>query len=255
MFSIVYAGRHPLTTGVSRHLHTTWELIFCTSGSGILTFDDRTISYSENDIVLIPPRIPHSNGSEEGFTNVHLNISEVPLPYTEPVIVQADSNGFLRDAFNAVYYFYTGNSDLRTILLTLYGQIICTFLKGSQASTSRSSVVLDIENNILDNYTNCSYDLHAYLRSLPFSPEYLTKLFKKQTGITPFQYLQQRRLENAADLLSVTYGRGNISDVARLCGFNDPLYFSRQFHKKYGVSPSDFKVEKSLDSDSMKTML
>lgn len=255
MYSIVYAGRHPLTTGVNRHMHNTWELIYCTSGSGTLTFDDKLLSYTENDVAVIPPRTPHSNSSDEGFTNVHLNISDLPLAYAEPVIIRADANGFLLDAFNAVHYYYTGSADLRAALLPLYGQIIAAFLKASQPAASRSGVVLAIEKNILSNYADCAYDLHAYLRSLPFSPEYLTRLFKRETGMTPFQYLKNRRLENAADLLAVTVGRGNISETARLCGFSDPLYFSRQFRKKYGVSPSEFKSDAALDEDSVKTML
>lgn len=255
MYSIIYAGRHPLTTGVSRHMHTAWELIFCTSGSGALVFDDRTLPYAENDVAIIPPHIPHSNRSDDGFTNIHINISDMPLAYTEPVIVRADANGLLLDAFKAVHTLYTGGSDGRAFLLPLYGQLIAGFLKYSQPAGTRSSVVQDIENSILQNYSNCGYDLHAYLRTLPFSPEYLTKLFKHETGMTPFQYLKNCRLENAANILAVMYGKGNISETARLCGFNDPLYFSRQFRKKYGVSPRDFKAVMAPDGDSMKTML
>ena len=255
VYSIVYAGRHPLTTGVSRHMHTTWELIYCTSGSGSLVFDDRTITYAENDVAVIPPHIPHSNRSDEGFTNVHLNISDMPLAYTEPVIVRADPNGSLKDAFTAAYYYYTSPSNAGALLLPLYGQLIAAHLKTSQPADMRSSVVLEIENDILQHFSDCNYDLHAFLQSLPFSPEYLTRLFKRETGMTPAQYLKNRRLENAASILAVMYGRGNVSETARMCGFNDPLYFSRQFRQKYGVSPRDFKAGKVTDGDSMKTML
>ena len=254
MYSIIYAGRHPLTTGVSRHMHTSWELIYCTSGSGALVFDDRTMSYAAHDVAVIPPYVPHSNGSDEGFTNVHLNISDMPLAYTEPVIIRADPDGFLLDAFNAVYHYYTSAQESGAILLPLYGQIIAAYLKTSQPAELRSGVVQQIEKDILQNYADCNYDLHAYLKSLPFNSEYLTKLFKRETGMTPFQYLKNRRLENAANILAVMYGKGNISETARLCGFSDPLYFSRQFRKKYGVSPRDFKAGR-LDGDSVKTML
>ena len=65
-------------------------------------------------------------------------------------------------------------------------------------------------------------------------------MFKKETGLTPLQYLTDRRLENAASTLSTYLGKGNISETARLCGFGDPLYFSRLFKKKYGVSPRSY---------------
>ncbi len=258
MQKIIYVGKHPLITGVSRHMHASWELIFCTSGSGQLIFDDRTLTYSENDVAIIPPHLPHSNRSSEGFTNIHINLSEAPLQVTEPLIVQADQNGFLRDAFGAAFYYYSSNSDSSAFLLPFYCQLIAAFLKVAQPSATYSDVVLQIENHILQNYQDCNYDLHGYLAGLPFSTEYLTRLFKRETGMTPLQYLKNRRLENAASILAVMYGRGNISETAQLCGFSDPLYFSRQFRKKFGVSPRDYMPEDSgriTDSDSMKTML
>lgn len=258
MYKIIYAGKHPLMTGVSRHMHTSWELIYCTSGNGQLIFDDRTLTYSENDVAVIPPYLPHSNKSSEGFTNLHINLSDAPLALTEPLIVPADQNGFLRSAFSAAFYYYSSGSEPGEFLLPLYGQLIAAFLKTSQPAELRSDVVLQIENHILQHFQDCNYDLHAYLAALPFSTEYLTRLFKRETGMTPLQYLKNRRLENAASILAVMYGKGNISETARLCGFSDPLYFSRQFRKKYGVSPREYMPGEEVrvtDSDSMKTML
>ena len=64
-------------------------------------------------------------------------------------------------------------------------------------------------------------------------------------GITPHQYLCDRRLATAAEWLSTAYNdSSNIADVARVCGFNEPLYFSRMFKKKYGLSPSFYRLEK-----------
>ncbi len=258
MQKIIYVGKHPLMTGVSRHMHTSWELIYCTSGSGQLIFDDRTLTYSENDVAVIPPHLPHSNRSSEGFTNIHMNLSEAPLPLTEALILQADRNGFLRDAFSAAFYYYSSGSDNGTYLLPAYCQLIAAFLKASQPAQLRSGPVLQIENDILQHFQDCNYDLHAFLTSLPFSTEYLTRLFKRETGMTPLQYLKDRRLENAARILAVNYGRSSISETAQMCGFNDPLYFSRQFRNKFGVSPRDYMPDDTAritDSDSMKTML
>ena len=46
MNDIIYAGKHSLTRNVSRHAHSSWELIYCTGGDGELVFDDGTeLSY------------------------------------------------------------------------------------------------------------------------------------------------------------------------------------------------------------------
>ncbi len=258
MNSVIYAGKHALTWTVSRHVHRAWELIYCTGGSGEMVFEDRTLSYSVHDVAVIPPMIPHSNQSEEGFTNIHINLMDAALPTAEPLVIRADSNGFLLDAFKAAFYYYSEAAAGRA-LLPIYGQLITAFFTTYQPFRRHSEVIQQIEDNILHHYPDCSYDLNAYLGSLPFNTEYLKKMFKKETGLTPLQYLTGKRLENAASTLSTFYGKGNVSETARLCGFSDPLYFSRLFKKRYGVSPRSYTGEeaaaKAQDPDSMKIML
>lgn len=259
MNKIIYAGKHALTMQVSGHFHNSWELIFCTGGGGELEFEDQVLTYGANDVAVIPPFLPHSNRSEEGFTNIHINLTDTTFSWPGPLIIPADANGFLRDAFNAAFYYYSTASEDSALLLPIYGQLIAAFLSGSQPARAHSETIQAVLNDILHNYPNSGYDLNAYLRSLPFNPEYLKKLFKQEVGMTPLQYLTNRRLENAANILAVQFGEGNVSETARLCGFSDPLYFSRLFRKKYGVPPSRYKpssdLPQPLDGDSVKTML
>ena len=258
MNRIIYVGKHALTMSVSRHIHTTWELIFCTSGSGRLTFDDKALDYRADTVAIIPPFLPHSNRSEEGFTNIHINMEDAPFSHAEPSVISADSNGFLLNAFAAAFYYYSKASVGYTVL-PAYGQLISSMLTLHQPENQRSEIVARIENSILENYPDCTYDPNTVLDSLPFSSEYLKKLFKKETGLTPHQYLTDKRLENAASNLSMCYGKANISEVARQCGFSEPLYFSRLFKRKYNVAPRDFPNQSAAalpaDSDSMKIML
>lgn len=258
MNNIIYAGRHALTWTVSRHLHRGWELIYCTSGSGEMVFENRTLPYCDGDVAVIPPMVPHSNRSAEGFTNFHLNMTDAALPAAEPLIIRADSNGFLLDAFRAAFYYYSGAS-LGRALLPVYGELITAFLNTYQPFRRHSEVVQQIEDDILRHYPDSSYDLNGYLSSLPFNTEYLKKMFKKETGLTPLQYLTDKRLENAARTLATYFGKGNISETAQICGFADPLYFSRLFKKKYGVSPRGYSGEAAFpapsDADSVKIML
>lgn len=255
MNTISYVGKHTLTWTVSRHVHKGWELIYCTSGSGEMVFGDRTLRYGTNDVAVIPPMLPHSNVSTEGFTNIHMNLVESALTSPEPLIVRADSNGFLLDAFRAAFYYYPESSAGHT-LLPLYGQLIVAFLTKYQPGHRHSDTVQQIEDNILQHYPDCSYDLNTYLNALPFNTEYVKKMFKKETGMTPLQYLTEKRLESAASTLATFCGRGNISETARLCGFSDPLYFSRLFKRKYGVSPRNYSPETAASGpDGVKTLL
>ena len=131
------------------------------------------------------------------------------------------------------------------MLMIAYGHLLVGYIRTYQKTPIHSDIVEIIRSNIVQNFSDSNYELDKFLRSLPFSYDYLRKLFKKEMGITPHQYLCDRRLATAAEWLSTAYNdSSNIADVARVCGFNEPLYFSRMFKKKYGLSPSFYRLEK-----------
>ena len=262
MNDIVYAGRHSITLDVSRHIHTSWELVYCTSGSGTFHFDSQALPYVQGDVVVIPPLTPHANRSDEGFTNIHLNLADTVLSFAAPMLIKDDGNGFILDAFSAAYFHYQ-KREREPLLLSAYGSLIAALiLTGARQGTERSEIVTEIENTIIHNYADTRFELDSYLKSLPFSYDYLRKLFKKELGMTPHQYLSDLRLHGAADLLYSSGSTYSVSEIAMLCGFREPLYFSRMFKKKYGVSPSFYVSERQqalsqapTDSDSVKIKL
>ena len=198
MNEIVYVSRHNITTNVTRHSHTTWELIYYTSGEGIMIFDDLTISYREGDIIVVPPNHIHTNHSEKGFTNIFLNIDDSNMNYRTPFKIQDDAAHFILNAFQAAYFHYNEGEN-RDILMTAYGHLLVGYIRTYQKSPVHSDIVETIRSNIVQNFSDSNYELDKFLRSLPFSYDYLRKLFKKEIGITPHQYLCDKRLMTAAE--------------------------------------------------------
>ncbi len=261
MNDILYVGKHSVTYRVPRHEHDSWEFIYCTDGSGELQFDDGTLPYAAGSIAIIPPFVPHANFSTVGFTNIHINMSDMTLHLRRPIIISDDGNKSVLSVFTGVFFQYYENPDQREALLSAYGTLIAAYLLAYHKTSSLSAVVQQIENDIIRNYADPGYALDEYLHTLPYSYDYLRKLFQKEIGMTPHKYLTDKRLQTAASMLCSAYNDGNITQVAHLCGFRESLYFSRMFKKKYGVSPSFYYAERvrSLkphpDSDSMKIMM
>ena len=225
--------------------------------------DDCSLDYREGDIVIIPPMTPHSNASADGFQNIHINMVSPALSFVSPLVISDDSNHFLLDAFNAVFFHFYSDRKETAPLLSVYGDLISCYLAAYRTGTTLTPIVAQIENNIISNYADCTYELDAYLHSLPFSYDYLRKLFQKELGVTPHRYLTDKRLKMAAELLisDANAGARTIADIAPLCGFHDPLYFSKMFKKKYGTAPR-YYLESRLsstvpeqDSERMKVRL
>ena len=68
---------------------------------------------------------------------------------------------------------------------------------------------------------------------------YFNKIFRTGYGMSPKKYISTKRLSHAKTIKD-SGDFETISEVAASVGFSDPLYFSRAFKKKYGVSPSEY---------------
>ena len=70
------------------------------------------------------------------------------------------------------------------------------------------------------------------------SDVYFRRLFLNAYGISPKEYIIQKRIEYAKTLLSS--GDFSISEVGSLCGYAEPCHFSREFSKRTGMSPRQY---------------
>lgn len=78
-----------------------------------------------------------------------------------------------------------------------------------------------------------------YAKARHMSSAWFIHRFKQATGLPPMQYLQNLRLNTARSLLEGT--DCSVAQAAAIAGFTDPLYFSRLFKKRLGISPTEYR--------------
>lgn len=66
------------------------------------------------------------------------------------------------------------------------------------------------------------------------------RFFKRQMGVSLFDYLLQYRVGKSMDLLKTGY---TVAETAQACGFSNPAYFAKVFHMRTGRSPSAYRKE------------
>lgn len=68
-----------------------------------------------------------------------------------------------------------------------------------------------------------------------------SRVFKKEMGKTPMEYLQEQRLYKARNMLLAE--EFSIQDIAAACGFNSVSYLSTSFRRRYNVSPEQYRQQ------------
>ncbi|MGG1879681.1 AraC family transcriptional regulator [Paenibacillus cisolokensis] len=102
----------------------------------------------------------------------------------------------------------------------------------------------DIERGVRQAERWISTQYHQQLsidqmaKTLGYHRAHLSKLFKQHTGLSPMQYLMKVRIDKAKSLMNTSF---SIHEIAASVGFNDALYFSKQFRKWTGMTPSEYR--------------
>jgi len=103
---------------------------------------------------------------------------------------------------------------------------------------------------IIVNFADPRFSIDSFMQNEPHNPDYLRKIFKKETGLSPLGFLTTTKMTFAKKLLSnQTINHLNINEIASMCGYDDALYFSRVFKKQTGLSPKAFMDECQKEKD------
>jgi YesN/AraC family two-component response regulator len=88
------------------------------------------------------------------------------------------------------------------------------------------------------NY-ECAFSRLQIAEAIGVSEDYLSRIFRQEMNISPWEYLNRYRILHAKELLRSTSDA--IKIVAHRVGFTDPAYFSRVFRNVTGTSPSAYR--------------
>jgi AraC-like DNA-binding protein len=98
--------------------------------------------------------------------------------------------------------------------------------------------------NLINQYVGEYHAIKTLARQLDVSPNYLSKLFLDEVGMTLGKYIKRNRLNLAQRLLIET--SYSIDEIAKRCAYDTIFSFSRFFKKESGLSPSEFRKRNHL---------
>lgn len=244
------------------HSHYFSELFYVVSGEGTFLIDGKRYPIKANDLVIIPPNTEHTEQSQS------LNAS--PLEY---IVLGIEGITFLMPEASGsrIISNYSKKSELLNILSMILEEVqnepegyplVCQHLLAIlliQIVRQQKLVLAPIsvakmtrECGQIKQYIDSNYADNISLDSLAsmthMNKYYLAHAFTRYTGLSPINYLNDKRLTAGKELLEST--DYSIAQIAASVGFSSQSYFSQAFKKKTGVTPNSYRKTNNTKQQS-----
>ena len=228
------------------------SLHYIVSGKGRLYYRGQSYELVKGDLFIIPPKEAIRYKADK----------EDPFCYYWVVLAGQSAYEMLEEIGLSRERVYGRCKGHHTEIVDLFGRMNRAYLERPRASYEilgwfyllfdRLKAGFQTENDFnKGHYVNqtvilvgCSYmnphfTVEDICVNLNLSLSYLNRVFKRDMGMSPKQYLTFIRIKNACDLLVQTNRR--VADIARLSGFEDTKLFARNFKKSTGMTASAFR--------------
>ena len=259
LFSLESVGWHRCNDRYqwSRPQGSEEHLILITvGGCGHMTLEGTEYDLPAGTVAFIPRNVPNSYGTPSGKIWEFFWMHPTGIVANEFLDAVARRCFFVRE-FNADHDFskrmekllslcqtYTDNSPLKisqkvSELLHLIAFDLCE----KPQSESLSAQVI----SFLEQHYEEPVRIEDIAGSLFVSTAHLTRVFKKENGCTPHQYLMRYRLLTAAELLK--FSELQVQEIADRVGFSSSSHFISAFLKRYGCTPVQYQEQSAGKSD------
>lgn len=114
-----------------------------------------------------------------------------------------------------------------------------SLLRSMEVSCGCAPIALLIQNYMEENFCDPNLSLQGAAEKIRISPSYLSKVLKKEIGLSFIDFLTQLRIRKATQLMKDPSEK--IHEIAEKVGYGDQHYFSTAFKKTLGISPTEYR--------------
>lgn len=237
------------------HTHPSYSFIIPFNNNTYFVLQDKKIAAEKNSIQCISPEIPHHEITEGDFPRYIVIFIEKEFferqfqKYAQDLqVFTGQSYGIPESLWSYIKQFISeiesplpGSKDVTEALNNLLCHTIIRAVTGQKPKTLYISNRIEIINAVEYIHDNIEKKItvQQMSRQANMSQTHFIRVFKKETGKTPNEYLFQARLEKAKKLLMSE--ENTITEIAIKCGFGSSAYLSDRFFASYQLTPSEYR--------------
>jgi len=224
-----------------------YYIIYMLSGSMHIYIDNKISSIHSGQMVIIKPHTDYmyESLSAENIEylwihfsgrNAQKTLSEFNLKTDN--VVTSGVHTSLVDCWKRLFYEFALNDEyFNDVSVCILKEILASFSRYINHTSSGRRFLKSIF--YIHEHFNEALSVSALADMEGVSKTYYRSKFKEITGISPKEYIIQRRIEFACTILEDT--DKNIEETAEAVGYSDVYYFSRLFKKKTGITPGKYR--------------
>ncbi|MFR7592935.1 MAG: AraC family transcriptional regulator [Longibaculum sp.] len=234
------------------HFHPFSEIFYVLSGKGKFTVENNVFDVKSDDMIIVNPNIYHHEDSsgDDPLEYVVLGVEDLTFGLNE------EDNLFLYQSFeknNSVQYYISQllmESENKAIgyemvCQKLFDLFLLYVIRQMRLNLSSNPLIQPIKREIrmISYYIDQNYSDNITLESLAeymkMNKYYMAHEFKRCMGVSPINYLIERRIKECKSLLTTT--SLSIAEISETVGFSSQSYFSQMFKKNTGMTPKQYR--------------
>jgi len=237
---------------VSRESFDSFLIMYVVKGEGSLILNNKSRIIKENDVMLINCYEPHKYETNTSLETLWLHFDgNVIFDYFNLIkkdnthVVLSSMSPLIPTYLKSILNLFKENQVINEPLISCEIQRILAELfnlsngnVNNNSSSLNSSFVNNSITYIKNNFKN-KISLEDIAHNVSISPFHFSRLFKKETGYSPYEYIIMIRLNHAKNLLKTS--NMLIKTIAFDCGFNSESNFVITFKKHTNMSPRQFR--------------
>ena len=223
------------TSKIQSHAHSYHQLVLPLHGSINIKVGTFSGLVSIGDCVVIKADEVHAFTAHENARFIVVDTHTLPKNITDSLCEKMTINPPLLSfiQFIETQINYNINQEIESITFSFLYQLLAQQPLVNNSDKKLDKVLSFINQNLQHSLTNVALAKLAFLSITQFN-----KNFKANIGVTPQQYIIQRRMNKAKTLL--THTDTPIAIVAEQVGYQSPSAFSRKFKEYFGDKPKSF---------------
>lgn len=216
----------------------SWLIIH---GNGSLNIDEMSYNITLNDFIQLPVEKPFILEIKTAITIGIVTLSDVITTRKDYKMIPAKETGLIRQVFwMALTVEQSESPNKSKIMSTLWQLMWEAYVDAGIKSRPGNIIVRDVLRQINDHYLDSNFNLNQIIITTGYSPGHFRKMFKEETGLSPLEHLNLRRLEHAKKIMWQEAEKAIIKDVAERSGFAEANNFTKFFKRTMGITPKQY---------------